>query len=121
MDFESSEETYLYPTIGDIDKDGDDDLLLGLKNGEILYYNNTAGAGNPYSFVLADGEFYRVGGTQAIKVDVRVVAATHQNLEEHVKNGTFREDLFHRLNVIRLQIPALRERDEDIIVLLKHF
>jgi two-component system nitrogen regulation response regulator GlnG len=71
--------------------------------------------------VLADGEFYRVGGTKAIKVDVRVVAATHQNLEEHVKNGTFREDLFHRLNVIRLQIPALRERDEDIIVLLNHF
>ncbi len=71
--------------------------------------------------VLADGEFYRVGGTQAIKVDVRVVAATHQNLEEHVQNGTFREDLFHRLNVIRLQIPALRERDEDIIVLLDHF
>lgn len=71
--------------------------------------------------VLADGEFYRVGGTQAINVDVRVVAATHQNLEEHVKNGTFREDLFHRLNVIRLQIPALRERDEDIIVLLNHF
>lgn len=71
--------------------------------------------------VLADGEFYRVGGTKAIRVDVRVVAATHQNLEEHVKNGTFREDLFHRLNVIRLQIPALRERDEDIIVLLNHF
>ena len=71
--------------------------------------------------VLADGEFYRVGGTQAIKVDVRVVAATHQDLEEHVKNGSFREDLYHRLNVIRLQIPALRERGEDIIVLLKHF
>ena len=71
--------------------------------------------------VLADGEFYRVGGTQAINVDVRVVAATHQDLEEHVQNGTFREDLYHRLNVIRLQIPALRERDEDIIVLLNHF
>lgn len=71
--------------------------------------------------VLADGEFYRVGGTQAINVDVRVVAATHQNLEEHVQNGTFREDLYHRLNVIRLQIPALRERDEDIVVLLNHF
>ena len=71
--------------------------------------------------VLADGEFYRVGGTKAIRVDVRVVAATHQNLEEHVKNGSFREDLYHRLNVIRLQIPALRERDEDIIVLLNHF
>lgn len=71
--------------------------------------------------VLADGEFYRVGGTQAINVDVRVVAATHQDLESHVQNGTFREDLYHRLNVIRLQIPALRERDEDIIVLLNHF
>ncbi len=71
--------------------------------------------------VLADGEFYRVGGTKAIRVDVRVVAATHQNLEEHVNNGTFREDLFHRLNVIRLQIPALRERGEDIIILLNHF
>jgi len=71
--------------------------------------------------VLADGEFYRVGGTKAIRVDVRVVAATHQNLEEHVKNGSFREDLYHRLNVIRLQIPALRERDEDIIVFLNHF
>ena len=71
--------------------------------------------------VLADGEFYRVGGTQAIKVDVRVVAATHQDLEKHVENGTFREDLFHRLNVIRLEIPPLRRRDEDIIVLLNHF
>ncbi|MCL4108263.1 UNVERIFIED_CONTAM: hypothetical protein GTU68_065291 [Idotea baltica] len=71
--------------------------------------------------VLADGEFYRVGGTQAIKVDVRVVAATHQDLEKHVENGTFREDLFHRLNVIRLEIPPLRSRDEDIIVLLNHF
>jgi len=71
--------------------------------------------------VLADGEFYRVGGTQAINVDVRVVAATHQNLEEHVQNGTFREDLYHRLNVIRLQIPPLRDRDEDIILLLNHF
>ncbi|MEH6457416.1 MAG: sigma 54-interacting transcriptional regulator, partial [Cocleimonas sp.] len=71
--------------------------------------------------VLADGEFYRVGGTQAINVNVRVVAATHQNLEQHVQNGTFREDLYHRLNVIRLQIPALRERDEDIVVLLNHF
>ena len=71
--------------------------------------------------VLADGEFYRVGGTQPVKVDVRVVAATHQNLEEQVKQRTFREDLFHRLNVIRIQIPALRERDEDIILLLNHF
>ncbi|MCF6190909.1 MAG: nitrogen regulation protein NR(I) [Cocleimonas sp.] len=71
--------------------------------------------------VLADGEFYRVGGTQPVKVDVRVVAATHQDLEQHVKNGSFREDLYHRLNVIRVQIPALRERDEDIILLLNHF
>ncbi|HIO97155.1 MAG TPA: nitrogen regulation protein NR(I) [Leucothrix sp.] len=71
--------------------------------------------------VLADGEFYRVGGTQAVKVDVRVVAATHQNLEEQVKQRTFREDLYHRLNVIRIQIPALRERDEDIILLLNFF
>jgi len=71
--------------------------------------------------VLADGEFYRVGGTQPVKVDVRVVAATHQDLEQHVKNGSFREDLYHRLNVIRVQIPALRERDEDIVLLLNHF
>ena len=71
--------------------------------------------------VLADGEFYRVGGTQPVKVDVRVVAATHQDLEKHVKSGTFREDLYHRLNVIRVQIPALRERGEDIILLLNHF
>lgn len=71
--------------------------------------------------VLADGEFYRVGGTQPVKVDVRIVAATHQNLEEHVKKGRFREDLFHRLNVIRVQIPPLRERGEDIILLLNHF
>ena len=71
--------------------------------------------------VLADGEFYRVGGTKPVKVDVRVVAATHQNLEEQVKQRTFREDLFHRLNVIRIQIPALRERDNDIILLLNHF
>ena len=71
--------------------------------------------------VLADGEFYRVGGTKPVTVDVRVVAATHQNLEEQVKQRTFREDLFHRLNVIRIQIPALRERDEDIILLLNHF
>ena len=71
--------------------------------------------------VLSDGEFYRVGGTQAVKVDVRIVAATHQNLEEHVNEGSFREDLFHRLNVIRLQIPALREREDDIQLLLNHF
>ena len=71
--------------------------------------------------VLADGEFYRVGGTSPIKVDVRVVAATHQDLETAVKAGLFREDLFHRLNVIRVRIPSLRERREDIPLLLKHF
>jgi len=71
--------------------------------------------------VLADGEFYRVGGHTPIKVDVRIIAATHQNLEEHVQKGLFREDLFHRLNVIRIHIPALRERKEDIPLLLRHF
>jgi two-component system nitrogen regulation response regulator GlnG len=71
--------------------------------------------------VLADGEFYRVGGHTPIKVNVRVVAATHQNLEEHVKKGLFREDLFHRLNVIRIQLPSLRERREDIPALLNLF
>jgi len=71
--------------------------------------------------VLADGEFYRVGGHTPIKVDVRIIAATHQNLEEHVQKGLFREDLFHRLNVIRIHIPALRQRREDIPLLLKYF
>ncbi|WP_028869279.1 nitrogen regulation protein NR(I) [Psychromonas arctica] len=71
--------------------------------------------------VLADGQFYRVGGHQAIKVDVRIIAATHQNLEKKVQSGDFREDLFHRLNVIRLQLPALRERREDIPLLANHF
>lgn len=71
--------------------------------------------------VLADGEFYRVGGHTPIKVDVRIIAATHQNLETRVSDGLFREDLFHRLNVIRIQLPALRERREDIPVLLNHF
>jgi len=71
--------------------------------------------------VLADGVFYRVGGHAPIKVDVRVIAATHQNLEEHVKQGLFREDLFHRLNVIRIPLPALRERREDIPALLHLF
>ncbi len=71
--------------------------------------------------VLADGVFYRVGGHTPIKVNVRVIAATHQNLEDHVKKGLFREDLFHRLNVIRMQLPALRERKEDIPALLKLF
>ncbi len=71
--------------------------------------------------VLADGEFYRVGGRSPIKVDVRVIAATHQNLEQRVKEGKFREDLFHRLNVIRIHIPSLRERREDIPLLMRHF
>ncbi len=71
--------------------------------------------------VLSDGQFYRVGGHSAIKVDVRIVAATHQNLEQLVHEGGFREDLFHRLNVIRVQIPALRERKQDIEKLSLHF
>jgi len=71
--------------------------------------------------VLADGEFYRVGGHSPTKVDVRIVAATHQNLEQRVKDGRFREDLFHRLNVIRVHMPPLRERREDIPLLAKHF
>jgi two-component system nitrogen regulation response regulator GlnG len=71
--------------------------------------------------VLADGTFYRVGGRDPVKVDVRIVAATHQNLEDLVAQGKFREDLFHRLNVIRIQIPSLRERREDIPALIQHF
>src|SRR5437667_7199179 len=71
--------------------------------------------------VLSDGCFYRVGGHQQIKVNVRVIAATHQNLEQRVRDGSFREDLFHRLNVIRLRLPSLRERAEDIPLLSKHF
>ncbi|MCG6937782.1 MAG: nitrogen regulation protein NR(I) [Gammaproteobacteria bacterium] len=71
--------------------------------------------------VLADGVFYRVGGHTPLNVNVRVIAATHQNLEEHVKKGLFREDLFHRLNVIRIHLPALRERREDIPALLNLF
>ncbi len=71
--------------------------------------------------VLSDGHFYRVGGHQSIKANVRVIAATHQNLEERVKQGLFREDLFHRLNVIRLRLPPLRERREDIALLTRHF
>ena len=71
--------------------------------------------------VLADGEFYRVGGHTPIKVDVRIIAATHQNLESLVKEGRFREDLYHRLNVIRVHIPPLRERREDIPPLLRFF
>jgi len=71
--------------------------------------------------VLSDGNFYRVGGHQPIKANVRVIAATHQDLEVRVKQGLFREDLFHRLNVIRLRLPALRERREDIPLLAKYF
>ncbi len=71
--------------------------------------------------VLADGQFYRVGGHSPIQVDVRILAATHQNLEDRVNNGDFREDLFHRLNVIRIHIPSLRERKEDIAQLANHF
>ena len=71
--------------------------------------------------VLADGQFYRVGGHTPIKVNVRVIAATHQDLEVRVREGLFREDLFHRLNVIRLRLPALRERREDIPLLMRHF
>jgi two-component system nitrogen regulation response regulator GlnG len=71
--------------------------------------------------VLSDGTFYRVGGHQQIKANVRVIAATHQNLETRVREGTFREDLYHRLNVIRLRLPSLRERSEDIPLLAKHF
>jgi two-component system, NtrC family, nitrogen regulation response regulator GlnG len=71
--------------------------------------------------VLSDGHFYRVGGHSAIKTNVRVIAATHQHLEQRVKEGAFREDLFHRLNVIRLRLPALRERREDIPMLTRHF
>lgn len=71
--------------------------------------------------VLADGEFYRVGGHTPVKVDVRIIAATHQNLESLVDDGRFREDLFHRLNVIRIHLPRLAERREDIPRLTRHF
>jgi len=71
--------------------------------------------------VLADGEFYRVGGHVPVKVDVRIIAATHQNLEKRVTEGHFREDLFHRLNVIRVHLPRLSERSEDIPRLAQHF
>ena len=71
--------------------------------------------------VLSDGHYYRVGGQQPIKANVRVIAATHQNLEQRVKDGLFREDLFHRLNVIRIRLPSMRERREDIPLLTKHF
>ncbi|WP_269913554.1 nitrogen regulation protein NR(I) [Acinetobacter sp. HY1485] len=71
--------------------------------------------------VLADGEFYRVGGHIPVKVDVRIVAATHQNIEKLVEDGRFREDLYHRLNVIRIHIPKLAHRSEDIPMLAQHF
>ncbi|MBW4046527.1 MAG: nitrogen regulation protein NR(I) [Proteobacteria bacterium] len=71
--------------------------------------------------VLSDGHFYRVGGHNPIKAHVRVIAATHQNLEQRVREGLFREDLYHRLNVIRLRLPPLRERREDIVLLVRHF
>jgi two-component system nitrogen regulation response regulator GlnG len=71
--------------------------------------------------VLADGQFYRVGGHSPVNVDVRIIAATHQNLQELVTQKRFREDLFHRLNVIRIQLPRLRDRREDIPMLIQHF
>jgi len=71
--------------------------------------------------VLSDGNYYRVGGHSPIKANVRIIAATHQNLETRVKENLFREDLFHRLNVIRVRLPSLRERREDIPILAKHF
>ncbi|MBK7541887.1 MAG: nitrogen regulation protein NR(I) [Candidatus Competibacteraceae bacterium] len=71
--------------------------------------------------VLAEGEFYRVGGHMPTRVDVRVIAATHQNLEQRVRDGLFREDLYHRLNVIRVQLPSLNRRREDIPLLTRHF
>ena len=71
--------------------------------------------------VLSDGTFYRVGGHQQMKVNVRVIAATHQDLDQRVREGSFREDLFHRLSVIRLRLPSLRERAEDIALLARHF
>jgi two-component system nitrogen regulation response regulator GlnG len=71
--------------------------------------------------VLADGEFYRVGGLSPVQVDVRIIAATHQNLEQRVREGNFREDLFHRLNVISVHVPSLSERRGDIPLLARHF
>ncbi len=71
--------------------------------------------------VLSDGSFYRVGGHQQVKANVRVIAATHQDLEQRVREGAFREDLYHRLNVIRLRLPSLNERSEDIPLLARHF
>src|SRR5438552_16053192 len=70
--------------------------------------------------VLSDGTFYRVGGHQQMKVNVRVIAATHQDLDQRVREGSFREDLYHRLNVIRLRLPNLRERTEDVPLPARH-
>ncbi len=71
--------------------------------------------------VLSDNEFYPVGAHTSVKVDVRIIAATHQNIESLVEQGLFREDLFHRLNVIRIHIPPLRNRKEDVPILMRHF
>jgi two-component system nitrogen regulation response regulator GlnG len=71
--------------------------------------------------VLAEGEFYRVGGVDAVRVDVRIIAATHQDLERKVADGAFRADLYHRLNVVRVRVPALRERPGDLALLAEHF
>ena len=71
--------------------------------------------------MLSDGNFYRVGGHQPLHADVRIIAATNQNLERRVAEGKFREDLFHRLNVIRIRLPSLKERSEDIPLLAHHF
>jgi two-component system, NtrC family, nitrogen regulation response regulator GlnG len=71
--------------------------------------------------VLQDGEYYRVGGQAPMQSNVRIIAATHQNLDERVKSGLFREDLLHRLNVVRLRLPALRERRDDVPLLMRHF
>src|SRR5437660_10321496 len=71
--------------------------------------------------VLSDNEYYRVGGHAPLKANVRIIAATHQNLEERVRLGLFREDLLHRLNVVRLRLPPLRERQEDVAPLARHF
>ena len=71
--------------------------------------------------MLAEGEFYRVGGRTSVKVDVRIITATHRDLRSLVANGTFREDLYHRLNVIRVHVPTLAERRSDIALLADHF
>jgi two-component system, NtrC family, nitrogen regulation response regulator GlnG len=71
--------------------------------------------------VLSDGAYYRVGGHAPLKANVRIIAATHQDLEERVRQGLFREDLMHRLNVVRLRLPPLSERQEDIAPLARHF